>query len=359
LPVSAALCVDGQAIDRLGPVLRHLVVGLVDQAVQVRLVSSDPRIESLALGPIQSLVHQPIEWPAAARRTGQVIAALAHQPPMVVEAMSMGSFRPASAMAEAFDADLIVQVTSLDDCDMIAQLENVRIGRFHAISRPLATVLETQLKIDPQRIDVIHPGVRAAQQIACFGRPDRVPTILCLSPFEKGAGIGRLIRTIEVLRRRKHEVVVFLLGAGRYETSLRRLARDRHLSECITFVQPPADVSQAIAGADIFVHPSEDTFFSAHGLQAMGIGVAVVTLASSACDHYRHGETAVVCERPTPESLADGIESLLNNHEHARHIATTAQEHVRTRHAMSGMAERTTAAYRRLALRHATFPIKE
>ncbi len=359
LSVRAALCIDGDVFDRLGVALRYLVVGLVDQAVQARLISSDPRIETLTLGPIQSVIHRPLTWPMSKRRMEELLGALSQQPPMIVHALSAGSYRTAYSIAEAFDADLVLEVSSLADCEGMMPLDRSRVGRFHAISRPLAEVLESQLQIDPDRIDVIHPGVQASQRITCFCEPQRVATILCMSPFEKGGGVDLLIEAVDLLRSRKHEVLVFLLGTGRQERALRRVVRDRKLSSWITFVRPLGDLTQAMTGADIFVHPAEDTFFTVRGLQAMGTGMVVVTCPSPVCEHYRDGETAVVCGEPTAQAIADAIEGLITDKDRAKRIAAGAVEHVRMHHAMSAMAERTAAAYRRLALHRATFSIKE
>jgi glycosyltransferase involved in cell wall biosynthesis len=359
LSVSAALCIDRDAFDRLGRVLRHLAVGLVDQAVHLRLLSSDPCIEGLALGPIQSLVHRRVGWPVAARRIEEILGALSPQPPTVVHAMSMESYRLAMAIAEAFDADLVLQVTSLADCEAISQLSGSRAGRFHVISQPLCTVLETQLQIDPERIDLIRPGLLAAQRAACFAQPERVPTILCTSAFERGGGVDKLIEAVGLLCKRDHKVLLFLLGRGRQELALRRLARDRKLASCVTFAHPLGDPTPAMSSADIFVHPAEDTFFTVGGLQAMGAGVVVVAFASAICDYYRPGETAVVCEKPTTESLAAALEELITNRDQARRIAAAGMEYVRTHHTMSPMAERTAAAYRQLAVNRATFSLKE
>jgi glycosyltransferase involved in cell wall biosynthesis len=359
LSVRAALCIDTDAFDRLGRVLRYLAVGLVDQAIQLRLLSSDPRVESLTLGPIQTLLHRRIGWPVTERRLEQVLGPLSQQPPNIVHALSVGSYRTARAIAEAFDADLVFQVTSLADCDGIAHAGAGQVAQFHAFSRPLATVLETQLQIEPERIELIRPGVLASREVSCFARPDRAYTILCCSPFERGAGVDKLIQAIGILRRRDHEVLAFLLGRGRQEQALRRLARASGVSSNVTFANPLGDPAQAMSSADIFVHPAQDAFFTAAGLQAMGAGMVVVAFANPVCDYYRNAETAIVCEKPTPEALADALEKLLAAPEEAHRIGVAGAEYVRTHHAVSGMAERAATAYRRLALHRATFSIKE
>lgn len=357
--VSAALCVDGEALDRFGRVLRHLCVGLVDQAVSVRLLSSDARVRSLALGPIQSLVHPAIAWPAARRRIERLLDTLSAHPPTVVHALSQGSYRLAAAIAEAIDADLVLGVTSLGDCDRTAPLGIGKHVRFHAFSEPLAAVLETQLEIARERIEVIRPGIPVAPRAACFAEPGRVATALCTSAFERDSGVDRLIAAVSLLGQRGHKLQVFLLGEGRHESVLRRLVRTRNLSSSVTFAPPLSDLTAAMQSADIFVRPSADSEFTADGLLAMGAGLVVVTDPSLLCDHIRPGETAMVCAQPTAESLATTIEGVLNHHQEAIGLASAAMDYVREHHAVSMMAERTAAAYRQLALTSTTFAIRE
>jgi len=357
--VSAALCVEGEALDRVGCVLRHLCVGLVDQAVSVRLLSSDARVRSLALGPIQSLVHPRIAWPTAGRRIERLLETLSAQPPTVVHAMSRGSYRLAAAIAEAFDADLVLGVASPADCDRIVSLGVGKHVRFHAFSEPLATVLEAQLKFPREQIEVIRPGTPVASRAACFAAPGRTATVLCTAMFDRNSGVDRLIAAVSLLVQRGHKLQVFLLGEGRHESVLRRSVRTRNLSSMVTFAPPLSDLTAAMQNADIFVMPSADSEFTAEGLLAMGAGLVVVTDPSIFCDHVRSGETAMVCAQPTAESLAATIDGVLNHRQEAIGLASAAMEYVREHHAVSTMAERTAAAYRQLALTRTTFAIRE
>jgi glycosyltransferase involved in cell wall biosynthesis len=359
LPVAAALCVDREAFERFGRVLRHLLVGLVDQAITLRLLSSDPRIETLTLGPVQTVVHPRLAWPTAGRRIERLLDVVSHPPPTVVHAMSKASYRVAGAVAAALDTDLVLGVTSLADCDAIADLEKSRVGRFVAFSRPLQKVLEEQWKVPPDRIDLIRPGTRVSQHLACFADSQRVVTLLCLSPLERGSGTDRLVEAVHVLRHRGHSLMLFLLGRGRQEAALRRLIRERRLSACVTLAYPAGDCAQALHSADIFVCPAGERTFSEDILQAMAAGTAVVTAPDPIADYLRPNETAVICEKPKAESLASAIEQLLSDREQARRIATAGREHVRAHHAVSTMAERIAGAYRKLALARATFPLKE
>ncbi|MBU0718273.1 MAG: glycosyltransferase family 4 protein [Planctomycetes bacterium] len=359
LSLTVVLCVDQDSFDRFGMVLRRLTVGLVDEAIPLRVVSSDDRAEKLTLGLVQTFIHEPITWPWSERRIRRVLEMLAPHHPTIVHALSSKSYRLAGAMASAYDADLILQVTSVADCDEIVRTRDQRVGAFLTFSEPLVKMLEEQGKVPPEHIELIRPGILAVKKVACFAHADRVPTVLCTSRLERHTGVDRLIEAAAMLRDRGREVLVFLLGAGSQEDTLRRMVRDRHLAAYVTFSHPLGDLMQAFQSADVFVRPSADNAFTVDALAAMGVGAAVVSLPSVVCDHLRAEETAVICEGQTAGDLAEAIESLLADPEYARMLAARGQEYVRTHHAMSGMAQRTAEVYRKLALARATFRIKE
>ena len=359
LPVNAALCVEQETLTRLGRILRHLAVGLVDQSVSLRLLSCDPRVESLSLGPIQTIVHEKLRWPVARRHLKRLIEVLSHQPPTVVHAMSAGSYRNAALIAKEFDADLVLHVTSLEDCDAMAGAGLEGVGYYIAISQPLQGRLVDQVGVTPEDIELIRPGILAPTRTACFSDTSRVPALLCTSDLERGGGVDVLIETVDLLRKRHINVMVFLLGKGSWERTLRRRIHRQGLSPFFTIASPMGDLSQAMQSADLFVRPSVDSAFFVNGLMAMAVGAAIVTFENTACDHYRDGETAIICPEPTAACLADTIERLIQEPAYTRSIATRGQQHIETNHAMSAMAERTAAVYRRLALKRATISIRE
>lgn len=359
LAVSVALCLDGDVFDRFGPVLRHLVVGLVDQAVQIRLVGTDARIEGLKLGPVQSVLYRRIVWPVRGRRTEQLMEMLATDPPTIAHAMSGESYAVGLDIADAFDTDVALQVTSVADCERITQLDTTRVGVFIAMSDPLVEILLTQLSLPEERIALVRPGVRTATDSRRGILTKGEPTILCTAPLESGGGVDKLIKAAAILKKRGHEFLLFLLGTGAKETALRRLAHDRGLDRCVIFSHPTGDLVQAMQSADIFVHPSEDAALSADGLSAMGNGMAVVCVPNAVCDYYRHDDTALVAEHATADALADSIQRLLADRALAHRLAAAGVEYLRTHHAWSGMAERTAAAYRQFALNRATFSMRE
>ena len=110
---------------------------------------------------------------------------------------------------------------------------------------------------------------------------------------------------------------------------------------------------------DIIVRPSDNGAFLINPLQAMGVGMAVVSHPCGVSDYLRDGDTAMLCADPSPDSMADTVDRLLGDRTFARRLATTGRDFVRTYHPVSGMSDKTAGVYRKLALHHATFPIKE
>lgn len=357
--VNAVLCVGRDAFDRFHGVFRHLLVGLIDQAVGVRILSDYARVQTLSLGPVQMVCHEPIVWPFRNRRIEQVLDAVSVQPPTTVHATSRTTYPLARAIADAYEADLFLQVNSLADCEALRRRGVERVGGFFAVSQPLATALTDQLHVPVADIVLIRPGVLAAQEPACFADPDRMPSILCLSGFERDSGVERLIEATDLLRKRDRTFMVFLLGRGPTESAIRRMIRERKLAGWVTIARPGGDLSDAMHAADLFVRPSADTILSVASVEAMGAGLACVSVPAGVGDHFRDGETALVSPDLSAKSLADAIERLLMDRDLAQRLAVGGMEYVRAHHAVSTMAQLTADAYRRLALSRATFSIQE
>lgn len=356
--VNAALCLDRTAFERFGGILRHLCVGLVDQNIPLRIVGSDPHIETLRLGPVQAVVHPPIAGLTGGRRLERLLDSLSAQPPSVVHAVSMGSYRTAASIAREFDADLVLGVTSLDDIEEVGRFAERADVHFQPWSNALAVVLDSRRHIDRTHVEVIAPGVPASAKPVAFDHPGRVATLVSTSRFDADSGLDRLIAAVEILVQRQVELQLFLLGEGPRERVLRKSVRARQLSAHVAFAPNFDDPTAALSSADLFIHPTSSATFPGDTLQALGIGLALVTGPDEVADHHRPGETACVYADGTADALAEAIESLLRDRPAAQRLAAAGLEYVRRNHGVSSMAERVAAAYRRLALNQSTFAIR-
>jgi len=357
--IHVVICLGGDVLGRAEAILRHILVGLVDQSISIRLVSDDRRIQSLALGPIQTIRHEPLTPIFRSSRVRRLVESLGSPEPSIVHAVSWRSFDVAARLAEAFDAELVVHLTSVHDCERLARLPLAKIAHVITVCEPLRVTAIEQLKIPSEKVTLIRPGLSIAAEPACFVQSDRRTTILCMTPLERGAGAERVIEAMDVLRAKGHDMLTFLIGVGPMEHDFRRLVREKQLSSTIMFAEPLKDRTAAMRGADIFIRPNGEPEFAFDALQAMAMGLAVVTFADPLNDIFQADKTAIVCGPRNSMALAECIENLLEDHEKARCIADTALDYLREHHSMSDMAERTASVYRALALPRTTFSVNE
>jgi len=358
LSVDAVICTDHDVLTRLRPVIRHLCVGLVDLATQVRLISSSPEAESLAsLGPVQLFVHEPLVWPLRRIRFQRIVDFLSTRPPSLVYAVAGRTYLLGAALADELEIDLVVQVTSEEDLDLLGGYHARPIAHWIAASEPLHRALGESLGVHSDHRTLIKPGVLRGSQITCFDDSRRVPSVLCTAPLEQRSGIDVILAAVEIIRDRGHQLLVFFPGTGSAETALRKAVHAKKLASIITFANPAAEPIELLRGADILVVAPGDNAVSARPLQAMANGTAVVCFPGGAADYFHDGRTAVVCEDRTARALANGLESLLLDHARARDLAASALEYVKQYHPMSTMAKQTVGVFRRLLLRRRTIPM--
>lgn len=358
-PVDLALTMDHNFYTRMWEVVRHLCVGLVDQNVRVRLLSSWAGAEDLTLGPIQTVVHQELKWPFRRQRLGPLIDALAVRKPNMIHALSADTYWGAFQLATTFEVDLVVYVMGLDDLAGLEQLDAERVSHVVAASGPLLEAVNQMDRFDADAQSLVRTGILRSAGVTCFLEEDRVPSLLCTSGLTETSGVDRLLRAVGMLRDRKRDLLLFLSGSGRSEDRLRALVRQLGISEVVTFARPRADASQVMAGADISIHPAPETAISTGSLLAMATGTVVVCCAGGITDHCLDGQTAVVCADNQPATLADGIERLLGDPAGARNMAAAGMEHIKEYHSVSTMAQQLTQLYERLLLRRKTFSLQD
>jgi len=284
---------------------------------------------------------------------------LSQEPVDVFHAISTESYALAYALARELEVELVLNVSSLRDCKGVARFlgkaKCTGVTHYIAMSQPLVEVLQKQLKIPAEQLHLVKPAVMAEKKRACFADEKRTPTLLCLSPFQRDSHVERLIEAIKLLRDRGARVLAFVLGTGKYEDDLRRLVRTNNLSSQVIFANIRTKAGEGLPGADILVVPSAKQAIVSTTLQAMGAGLAVVTLPSPVSDFIRDGQTARVCSKPTAKALADAIEGLLRDRDQARTLASTAMEYIKTHHTLTEMAQHTAEVYRLLPLRNKTY----
>lgn len=162
------------------------------------------------------------------------------------------------------------------------------VARFHAISRAVADEMAPRLRIDPDRIDIVHRGrdpevlgrrddARRQRVRRSLGIPPDVPVILSAARHEPQKALDVAVDAFS--RVRAHLPGAVLLIAGRQGTATsqleRAIARTR-TDDAVRVLGWRDDVPDLLAAADAFVFPSRWEGLGSVLVEAMALEIPIV-----------------------------------------------------------------------------------
>ena len=128
--------------------------------------------------------------------------------------------------------------------------------------------------------------------------------------------VKRVLDVVEVFHRVRRELAVRLLlvGDGPDRAKVERHCRECDTCDDITFIGNVALVEQVLAGADLFLLPSETESFGLSALEAMSCEVPVITTnVGGLPEVVDHGETGLLFDVGDTEAMANGALELLRD----------------------------------------------
>ncbi len=164
--------------------------------------------------------------------------------------------------------------------------------------------------------------------------PSRVPTIVITARLSAEKGHLVAVQALARLRAGGLDVHARFIGSGPFEAALRAAADDAGVADLVEFVGvlPPAMVAAALREADVFCLPSFAEGLPVSIMEAMAVGVAVVTtFISGIPELVVNGRTGWVVPAGDADALADALRSALVSPERDQ-IVTAAREAVSAAH---------------------------
>lgn len=145
------------------------------------------------------------------------------------------------------------------------------------------------------------------------GRPLRLVSTSTLIPRN---GLETLVQATALLKKGGTPVKVILAGEGPLKDELRSLALKLGIGEDVDFIGTirHEKVPDLLADSDIFVRPSIAEGFGVSFIEAMAVGIPVVTCPSGGIvDFVSHRKTGMLVPSRQPEALAEAIVELAND----------------------------------------------
>jgi N-acetyl-alpha-D-glucosaminyl L-malate synthase BshA len=194
--------------------------------------------------------------------------------------------------------------------------------------------------IDPE----VYDRSRYAETIA--GQFDGARRVLMhISNFR---AVKRVRDIVQIFARVKREIpsVLVMVGDGPDRVVAEAEAQGIGLQNDVQFLGKIEAVAPLLAGADLFLLPSDRESFGLSALEALASGVPVIgTAAGGLPEVVRHGETGVLCKVGDIEGMARAAVDILRDDTRWRQMSTVAAADARERFSLEDIVGRYEAFY--------------
>jgi glycosyltransferase involved in cell wall biosynthesis len=327
--------------------VRHLLVGLADESIPAALICPPGQnTESVTPAPAAMFTHP---WVALPLMEHLGIERLAGQlekfKPTVLHCLCESRAGLARQLSRVMDLPYVLMINSL--AKRMRKLP-ISAHRCAKIIVPAERICESVNKALPRfadRIAQINIGAFVETDTICFTNPSRLPSIVVAHPLRRVSDFANFFEAIRSLRTDGREFMVAVMGRGPAEHHIRKLLVSLDLSDIVTIVPVLDPWRSVVVAGDIFVQPQPLRTFSVFLLEAMAVGTAVAACWGGVDDLIIPNETAVVFEPDREPSIRQALKQLLDEHDFARRLATTAQEHIRDSYSVSEMVSATLKTY--------------
>lgn len=160
-------------------------------------------------------------------------------------------------------------------------------------------------------------------------RQGKIRNILFLSRVEKAKGVYEMIDTFLLLKRKKLQLTLTVVGGGSELDSLERYANEKKV-EGITFMgeKNGRERIEAYKNADLFFFPSYGEGMPTVVLEAMAFGLPVVTrYVGGLCDFFEDGKMGRITDSKDPCEFAGMIETFLHDEEYTKQVSSYNHEY--------------------------------
>ena len=213
---------------------------------------------------------------------------------------------------------------------------------------PTQTIAARVASVYPRfadRVRQINMGSFIEEDTVCFSDPSQLPSIVLAQRLRRVSDFESFFNVVKSLLADGHEFMVVLMGSGPAEHGLRRLLERLGISGAVIMVPILDPWRSVVAAGDIFVRPKPQRTFSMFLLEAMSLGTAVAACRGGVDDLVLPDQTALVFDPDDEPGIHKALTQLLDQHDFARQLARSAQEHVRTHYSVSQMISATLKTY--------------
>lgn len=227
--------------------------------------------------------------------------------------------------------------------------------RIIAVSNGVVNAL-TAGGVDPQKITCVHSVIEAKryqkkgseQKVrAELGLEEDTNVISIISQLIERKGHRFLFQAAPKILEQFPKTAFLVLGEGKAEFSLRRLAASLGIEDKVIFTGFRNDVGEILSITTVLVHPATMEGFANCVLQAMAAGVpVVVTAVGGMPEAVTDGVNGILIPSRDPNAIADAVIKLLRDPELRCKMGTEGKRIAEVEFNVDTMVEGVLAVYR-------------
>ena len=351
--IQTLLVIDDDVVQRMGSLVRHLCVGMIDEAVLVTVLSRSASPWSGEGVGVSKLVTMPRRrWPWSRPNSDSVLRMLGGQPPDIVHCMSTELAGWVHRWSADWESVLVAQLCDLRDVERFVGFRSEARMMGLALTPSLERALLERAPEMREQVRVVPPGLPAESEAVGLDEAERVPTAVVTNALTRDCGLDVVLKALRVIAREGLDVQLFLLSGGPAESYFRREVEELELRSRVTFAGPMRDwaaMHKAMMAADFYIDPGGDHRFAVSTLAAMAGGQIILAPRGTTEDYLIDGVNAALFEPSRYRDLAERWGALLKDRAGTRQLAESALEYARTNLQASTMVSRTAGIYRQLS----------
>jgi len=195
-----------------------------------------------------------------------------------------------------------------------------------------------------------HPVRARAEVRAGLGVDGGQPIVLAYGPLVEGAGLEVVLDAAIFLQQDGPALRVVVVGEGPLERELRTRIGELGLVGAVSVSVPVAASAEVLAAADLFVVPSPVPADEGVVLDAMALGIPVVSVHGAvAASLVEDGATGVVVPPAHARALASAIADLFARPERMVELAEAGRRRAEELNDPERLVEAVASVYRRVA----------
>jgi len=181
--------------------------------------------------------------------------------------------------------------------------------------------------VPAQKVVTVHNGIKDVEAPKPVEMQHEVVNIISASRIDKVKGLPYMMEAVEMLKERGVKFHYHMIGEGPELAEMKRICKEKHLEDVVSFEGFQSNVPEWLAAADIFALPSLYEYHSIAVLEAMRAGKAIVaTMVGGNGESITDKEQGLMVPAADSKAFADALERMIKDEALRKRLADNARK---------------------------------